>query len=73
MGHMRQVVKSENTIIKFGKYKGHTFKEILALNYEYLIWLHEDGIVLFKDNTILNQAIEKDMQHSPPEDFFWQG
>jgi hypothetical protein len=55
----RQIVKSYDDVITFGKFKGQTFDKIADVEPSYIVWLNDEGIVKFPKEII--EAAEWDM------------
>ena len=68
---IRQIVKSYDDVITFGKHSGKTFDWIADNEPSYIIWLNDEGIVQFPED-ILEAAMIDDANNSPPEEYFWQ-
>ena len=66
----RQVISTLADILRFGKYRGKTVKEVIDLNPGYILWMHDEGFVI--DDAVYDLACVADANNSPPEDFFWQ-
>ena len=43
----RQVIKSKDDVLTFGKYKDCTIEKVLNDEPEYILWLDDEGIVEF--------------------------
>lgn len=68
---VRQIVKSYDDIITFGKFKGKTIDWIAKNDPSYIIWLNDEQVVDFPAE-IIEAAIMDDMNNNPPEEWFWQ-
>ena len=52
------------TVIGFGKHKGLTVSEILEVDPSYIIWLHENTEISFR-NGVIREATEADYEDHP--------
>lgn len=54
-----QVINKKSDVLTFGKHNGLSIRSILLDDPSYILWLHEQGIVEFPDDIIL-EAEEND-------------
>lgn len=57
--------------LTFGKHKGWSIAQVLAKDWGYILWLHENDVVELPED-VVSEAYTEDANSSPPEDFFWQ-
>jgi len=50
---VRQIVKSYDDVITFGKFKGKTFKVIAEVQPSYLCWLNDEEIVDMPEDMVI--------------------
>jgi hypothetical protein len=50
---VRQTVTSERDILTFGKFRGKSVKQVLLDEPGYILWLHEEEIVAFPEDIVI--------------------
>lgn len=68
--HKKQIIRSQDTVLQFGKYKGKTVEWVLEMNPGYLLWLDDHKIVTFTQE-LLDLVAQSEMENYPPEEFYW--
>ena len=58
--YKREPITDRNTVISFGKYKGESIADILEIDPQYLVWLHNNSSFFELGCELLEEAEEQE-------------
>lgn len=58
----QQTITAKHQEFTFGKYKGKTVREVLRTDPGYILWLHENDVVEFPEDLVIEAEENDDAQ-----------
>lgn len=59
-----QIINKKSDVLTFGKHNGLSIRSVLLDDPSYILWLHEQGIVEFSDDIIIEAEENDDREYS---------
>lgn len=63
--NQRGPIRDRTYVLTFGKYKGMEIDEVMELNPQYLVWLHNNNDFFELDHLLLDEAEENSKDWRP--------